>query len=202
MFVYKIFLANSFDEIFTKLLIYYVDIPRIVAYATVPYSKTCITVIHKRNLRIGRKFGNKYRTTQWAILKWNFNVGKVLKNVRIFWRSSKKRQNFDVRGRYVESMSIFQWFFIRVEKALKNQLWNNESTSKFSLSRAWVCHKISMLGSRNGPLIKMLMPSSKLQCQWLVKAGQAWNWTMVHFLDLLEVEQIRSSDPNHVCCLP
>ncbi len=46
-------------EIITKLSIYYVDIniPSIVAYAIVQYSKTCVT--HKCNLRIDWKFRNK-----------------------------------------------------------------------------------------------------------------------------------------------
>ena len=50
---------HSFGEISTELSIYYVDIEitTIVAYATLRYSKTCIT--HKRNLRVDGKFGNK-----------------------------------------------------------------------------------------------------------------------------------------------
>ena len=56
MFVCKIFLANSFSA---ELSIYYVDIEitTIIAYATLQYTKTCMT--HKRNLRIDCKFRNK-----------------------------------------------------------------------------------------------------------------------------------------------
>ena len=60
MFVCKTFLANSFKKP-VKLSTYNVDIiiTNIVAYiyATVRYSKTCIT--HECNLRIDRKLGNK-----------------------------------------------------------------------------------------------------------------------------------------------
>ena len=60
MYVYKIFLKiHLFGKIIAKLSIYYVDIilPSIVQYATLWFSKTCIT--HKRNLRIDWTFGNK-----------------------------------------------------------------------------------------------------------------------------------------------
>ena len=86
--MYKIFLTNSFVSWQNngKLLIHYINIISIVAYATVQYSKTSVT--HKCNLglKISWKVWKKHsRITKWTFNRNSFNF-LIIKNFKLLFR--------------------------------------------------------------------------------------------------------------------